>query len=399
MSLKHPPDHPGSSRRLVLCLVADDDVMDRFPVAARFLQIGLIDEPVDVVLVAPEHGRLGDLAGGHTAVVTYRRPRWPLRSRAFRRIADLVRTRIDALARTRDVIVHGLSLTAAPLASMIREAAEGDMVLNVSSAFALKNPDLLPYLDEAAALISPAAAVQEILAASPLTSRKLETVPFGVAADDAPAAFRSRHSDPTILYAGGLTPEAGVDDLFQAMSSLTGRHPTLQTFVLGRGQAEPALRRSVDALGIASRVTLAGPVEQLRAAMRGADIFCVPRAVPVFREEPIHALAAGLALVCAAGVMVDGLMHRHSAMLFPSGDVPALAEQIDFLLENREFARSMAATGQAYARSHHSVSGMVKNYLSIYRGLANRHHTLSMPSKNRSASSIFAPHDDINGPI
>ncbi len=374
------PEESRKARRLVLCLVADDEVIERFPVVVRFLQVGLIDEPVDVLLIAPEHGRIADVASGPTALFTYRRAKWPLQQRAFRQIADQVRSRIETLARFRDVVVHGLSLTVAPLASVISDAVEGDLVLNVSSAFALMKTELVHYLDRAAALISPAQAVQELLAASPLTSRKVETVPFGVATDDAPAAFRSKLTDPTILYAGGLTPEAGVEDLLHAIARLTSPHPSLQTFILGRGPAEPALRQTAASLGISARVTFAGPVEQLRAAMRGADIFCVPRAVPVFREEPIHALAAGLALVCAAGAMVDGLMHRQSAMLFPNRDVPAMAEQIAFLLDNQEFARAMAATGQSYARSNHSVSGMVNDYLGIYRRLVNRHHTLPMPS-------------------
>src|SRR5690606_22985199 len=62
----------GQNAAITVCLVADDEVIDRFPGLVRFLQVGLIDEPVEFVLVAPDVERTDLIVTGSTRVVRYR---------------------------------------------------------------------------------------------------------------------------------------------------------------------------------------------------------------------------------------------------------------------------------------------------------------------------------------
>ncbi len=378
---------PEIEQRIALCLVADEQVIDRFPTAVRYLQVGLIDEPINVMLVVPDHPRAAALTSGPTTVIRHRPMPWPLGHWAPRGvIADVLR-HVETLKQNTTVIVHCLTLSAAPLAAAIAEAVEGEFVLNVASTSVIEDRQLMRWLDHASEIITPAEAIHRAIRASPLASKTADIVPLGVSSDGVPAAFSQPDNDPVLLFAGSLTENAGADALLRAMKQTLRTHPNLRLFVLGRGPAESSLRHLVAGLDISANVTFTGRIEHMRSAMRVSDIFCMPAALRVFREEPIHALAAGMAVVAAEGIYCDGLVHRQTALLFPDGDEHTMAEQFDFLLSDPERSRAMAATGQAYARSHHAVSRMVADYVRIYRKLAGRHDSLPMTDGGRKTDT------------
>lgn len=373
-------DSPDTSQRLILCLVADEEVIERFPAAVRFLQVGLIDEPVDVILVVPDHKRARSLASGPTTVITHRKPAWPLGHWARHNVIAAVRQKIDSLHRHAGVIVHGLSLTAAPIAGALAAELGAELVLKVTSVAGLHDAEMLRTLDRASALITPAEVIREAIRASPMGAKSVEVVPLGVETDDAPAAFNNPQAAPSLIFAGALDPRSGVDTLLHATKRVLRRYPNVQLFILGKGPAEADFRHLAKVLDISLNVTFVGRLEPPRPAMRAADIFCLPRALSVYREEPIHAMASGLAIVAAQGVLCDGLVHRQTALLFPDQDEADLAVQIGWLLENPRAAQTIAATAQAYTRQHHAVSHMVTAYLRIYRRLIARLGTLSLPA-------------------
>lgn len=371
---------PETEKHIILCLVADEQVIDRFPAAVRYLQVGIIDEPISVVLVVPDHPRADDLVSGPTKMIRHRlMSSWPLGRWAMRGvIADVLR-HLDSLDQSATVIVHGLALSVVPLAAAIAEAVDCEFVLNVASTNALDDRNLMRWMDRASAIVTPAEAIRRAVGASPLASKAAEIVPLGVMCDRAPSGFNQSENDPVLLFVGALTAEAGADALLRAAKQTLRTHPNLRLFILGRGPAEASLRHLAAALDISAQVTFTGRIEHMRAAMRASDIFCMPAALTAFREEPIHALASGMAVVAAEGVYCDGLVHRQTALRFPDGDEHAMADRFDTLLDDPEAARVLAATGQAYARSHHAVSRMVADYVRIYRKLAGRHDSLPMP--------------------
>lgn len=372
---------PEPPRRFVLCLVADDEAVERFPEAVRFLQVGLIDEPIDVILVVPQRGRARSLAIGSTVVIPYRKAQWPFDRWARRQLIDRACETIDGFKAEAGRIVHALSVSAAPPASAIASAAGADLVVTVSAPAALHDPRALRWLTGAAALAAPAEAIRREANDSPLASKRVEVIPPGIMAGESPAAFRNPDEAPTLLFAGELTAATGVDILLRAVERVLRRRPDLQLFLLGKGPAEAGLRSLAAALKITSNVTFAGRLDEQRRAMEAADLFCIPRAVPVYREEPLQAMAAGLAIVSAEGTLCEGLVDRQTAFFFPDGSAAELADRLVLLLERPETARTLAATAQAFVRSHHALAGMVGAFLRLYRDLIGRHETLPLPPR------------------
>lgn len=374
------------TRRYTLCLVGDDDVMERFPATIRYLQIGLVDEPADILLVLPESGRAHSLIAGPTTLVTHSRRRWPLDVLTPRDVITALQPRIDALSRDRSFIVHALSIATAPLAARIADAFSGDFIVNVATSLVQHDSQAGRAMDRASKLIVPATAIRDALMRTPLASKSIELVRPGVAPLEAPAAFDGTSNLPTLVFSGPLTMAGGADVLIRAAARVIADHPKLLTFVIGRGPLEPELRRLATALKISSNVIFTGRLEQLRSALDSADVFCIPKRLPNFREEPIHAMAAGLTIVAAEGAFCDGFVDHVNSILIPSGDEVQLANQISRMLTNTEDARRLAKAAHQQAKALYPVSKMVESYVRIYQTLAYQRSTLSISSDSRVMS-------------
>jgi glycosyltransferase involved in cell wall biosynthesis len=372
------PARTDRTGRLVVCLLADDQVIDHLGTALRYLQIGLIDEPIDTILILPEGGRAGLFTGGPGEVITYPSPRWPLTRRAYQRLTATVQRTIGASHPDASVIVHCLTESAAQLAADLAAATQADLLINISSAADLDSPGLSACIDRAAALVVSSDRLRDAVTASFSARKPIEVIPIGATADNAPAAFSTPQLAPTLVCAGALSFDSGIGVMVRAAQRVLQTHPNLLTFIIGKGPAEVRLRNLVDSLDLRQAVTFTGRLEHWRHAIEAADIFCLPSSRTAVREEPVHALAAGLAVVAAEESLYDGLIDQQTALLFPDDDDARLAEQICTFLDNPEFARTLAATAQAHAHAHNSVARMVANHVRIYRQLESRGSTFSI---------------------
>ncbi|MBX3396011.1 MAG: glycosyltransferase family 4 protein [Phycisphaerae bacterium] len=373
-------ENSGTSARLTLCLIADDEVIDRFPAAIRYLQIGLLDESVDAILVLPDCSRAESLVAGPSAAVTYCRRRWPLDRFTSPRVTREIREHLAAKgsAAGSAIVVHSLSITAAPLAQDIASGLGSEFVSNVASSAFRHQPRIIQSLDRASALVVPAAGLRDVIQLTPLVSKRVELIRPSVAIDPAIAAFQTADHVPSIVFAGALTLDCGADVLIRAAARVIQEGDRVLVIISGKGPAELALRHLVISLKMVEHVTFTGRLDHLHAALDAADIFCVPRAIGTFREEPIHAMAAGLAIIAAQGVYCDGLVHQENAILIPNADETELAAAIRRLCHRRDEARRLAANAREAAARLYSVSRMVSEFVRLYRQLTVRHQTIQI---------------------
>lgn len=365
-----------STAPILLCLVADDKAIERFPTAIRYLQVGLTDEAIDTLLLVPELSPPAWLETGRTTVMRYRRYPWPFTHFGERALVASIKQQVEALPREPYVIVHGLTLTVAPLAAALAKAMECELLLSVTSTGSLQNPELQAAIAQASTLVVPTQPIRQAVLTSSFARKQMEHIPLGVFSENSPAAFSQADRSPTIVFTGALTEDSGVDTLLRAAKRVIQRNPDLLVFIIGKGPAETYLRQLAQSLGISMNVTFTGRIDHWHEAMQAADVFCLPRASMPFQEEPIHALACGLAIVAAESSKYDGMTDEETALLFPANDEEALAEQIICLLENRDLGRKLGTSAQAYARKNHSVANMVTQYARIYRQLVSRESTL-----------------------
>jgi glycosyltransferase involved in cell wall biosynthesis len=364
---------------LTVCLVIDEQAAECFPTALRYLQIGLIDEPVDTVIIASERGREVCLAGGPATVIAWREAQWPFGGFGRRAAVEAVCRRAAASGPEGAVVVHGLSLSAAQISEEIAEAVGGQLMLTVSRPSELADHAIGRCCRKAAVLVAPTRRILRSLQDGGHSGPAVECVPVGVVSTFAPAAFSNAQRAPSLVYIGPLSAESGVEVLLRAVKTVLASCPNLLVFIVGKGAAEGSLRHLADSLELSSNVTFTGRLEHWRLALDAADVFCVPSGRDGFHEEAVHALAAGAALVASADSDCDGLVDGESALCFPPGDHFRMAEQISRLVEDQSLARRLATAGQAFARSNNSVAKMVSEHVRVYQQLGARHRTIPMP--------------------
>lgn len=364
--------------RLLVCYVASEQAMDRYPTTVRYLQIGLLDEAIDTLMIAPEHPRAETLVGGPTPLLSHGRSRWPFTCSARRRVVQNVQAHLESRDARGPVVVHCLDAESFGVAAEVAHALGAELVTFVASFIDVRTMATAPGIERIATIIVPSDRLRDVVNNSPLAGTPMEVVRPGAGAAASFAAFKTPQVAPSLIFAGDLVGDSGVDSLLRAVKRVLQYHPNLLVFIVGKGPAEPGLRRLAEALDMNANVIFAGPLDHWRQVIESADLFCLPRARPAFSEIPIHALAVGLAVVAVDNSPYDGLVDERTALLFPEHDEARLADQICRLLDDRELTRTLAAAAQAYARANHSISRMVAEHVRIYRHLESRTKTIPL---------------------
>ena len=141
-----------------------------------------------------------------------------------------------------------------------------------------------------------------------------------------------------LLYAGGLFPGKGVDDLLRAVRILADEGREVRLSLLGKGdeQARRALAASLALDGLVEFVGLV-PNAEVAGRMRDADVVVVPSRPEYPEGLPMtiyEALCARTPIVASNHPMfVGNLVDGESALIFPAGEAEALARAIARLID------------------------------------------------------------------
>jgi glycosyltransferase involved in cell wall biosynthesis len=159
---------------------------------------------------------------------------------------------------------------------------------------------------------------------------------------------------PTVTFAGRLKPEKGADILLRAFAHARQRVPSARLAIAGSGSAEPALRALVAELGLSDAVVLHGQLggDALDRMLDGAWVHAVPSRWPEpFGLTATEAMMRGIAVVASEiGGLADIVLHDHTGLHVPAGDVSALADALVRILSDRDRAEALGRAARARAR-------------------------------------------------
>lgn len=204
-----------------------------------------------------------------------------------------------------------------------------------------------------------------IVCNSALTQRQLraagvrsETVviPPGIRVADCEAIAPEPFETPTVVSVGRLIAYKRVADLLRAFVRVRSAVPDARLVIIGSGPEADRLRALAAHLGIADAVAWRGFVPRHRdvlAALKGATVFSLPSAVEGFGIVTLEAMALGTPYVNSRIPATEEVTaNGHGGVLYPLGDVEALAAGlVRFLRSPDERARASAA-GRARARAY-----------------------------------------------
>jgi glycosyltransferase involved in cell wall biosynthesis len=177
-----------------------------------------------------------------------------------------------------------------------------------------------------------------------------DIVRFSSARTDSRTADEARSL--VIGFAGKFSPIKGVDDLVSAAARLPREQPW-ELRLIGDGPLRLEIEALVDEHGLRERVRFLGfrNTGELPALFGDIDIMVMPSHREARGLVAIEAMAAGAAVIVSSATGVwgsgDAVEHERSGLVYPVGDIDALAQCLHRLMNDRALRIRLAREARA----------------------------------------------------
>ena len=181
-----------------------------------------------------------------------------------------------------------------------------------------------------------------------------------------------RAADGPLVFgcAGMLRPPKGHIHWIESMPEVLRQAPECRFVVAGDGSERDMLQAAAQRLGVRPRVEFLGhvPNADLRAVLRGWDVFVLPSLEEPLGIVVVEAMAAGLAIVAtAAGGVLDLVRDAETALLVKPGDSAALAAAQVRLAQDPDLRQRLGqAARAAYEAGPFSAAAVGRATLACY---------------------------------
>ncbi len=184
-------------------------------------------------------------------------------------------------------------------------------------------------------------------------------------------AVRPPLSDPpTVIYAGRLEREKGVDVFLAAVAMVREQHPALRVLIVGEGAFSAELQKQSNTLNLSKHVQFLGYLT--RAELEALSDSAWVQVVPSLWAEPFgnvttEAMMRGTAVIASAvGGQLDIVDDGKTGYLIPPNDVDALVDRLLTLLADKSHCEAMGMAGRERALACFSEQRRTEDFLQIY---------------------------------
>ncbi len=199
---------------------------------------------------------------------------------------------------------------------------------------------------------------------------KVHLIPNGVDTTLFRPAARPPSPVKNVLFVGRLAAQKNLSILIEAAGKLVGRFSLRLTFVGDgplRGCLEASARRVNVPLGFVPFVDH----RKLPALFAEADAFVLPSYIEGHPKVLLEAMSCGVPCVASdvegnRTIVSDG----ETGLLFDPGDADGLAERLERLFTEEEFARGLGERGRSRAVECYDLGTLVKREIELLRRIA-----------------------------
>ncbi|MCI0745078.1 MAG: glycosyltransferase [Verrucomicrobia subdivision 3 bacterium] len=207
-------------------------------------------------------------------------------------------------------------------------------------------------------------------------AKKLHRLPTGL--DPGQFRFRERTIGSgelaRILSIARLVPIKGLAYALEAVARVGAKHRKVHFDIVGDGPLRGELEKLAVRLGIADSVRFHGALTQGQVCelMDAAHIFLHTSVTTDGDAEGqglvlLEAQAAGLPVIATRhGAFPEALLDGESGYLVPERDVEAVAERLNFLIENPPLWHSMGRKGRAFVEKHFNIRDLNRALEELY---------------------------------
>ena len=214
-------------------------------------------------------------------------------------------------------------------------------------------------------------------------AERIIPIPNGVTVGEAVTLVEKTESrkrlglDPEAFVAlsvGNLNPKKDYTTLLKAFQQCR-KTMDATLLIVGVGPQRAQLEREAQDLGIASAVHFTGaiPPDQVREYLNAADVFLLSSITEGLSNALLEAMAAGLPAI-VSDIPANRLLIEdgHSGILFPAGQVNALAQSIESIHKNLESRRRLGSNARQKVCSNFSIESVADRYIQLYEKLLEK---------------------------
>jgi glycosyltransferase involved in cell wall biosynthesis len=175
---------------------------------------------------------------------------------------------------------------------------------------------------------------------------------------------------PVVLCVANLLSYKGHRFLVEAAALLRERGLAITLALAGDGPERPVLQAQAAERGVDIRFL--GPRTDVPHLLARADAVVLPSLTEGLSNAVMEAMAAGRPVV-ATDVGGTGELLRHDrGILVPPGDAEALADGLQRLLTDPDYAARLAAAAHAWVRENAALDTMIDRHVAVYTELWER---------------------------
>jgi glycosyltransferase involved in cell wall biosynthesis len=187
--------------------------------------------------------------------------------------------------------------------------------------------------------------------------KRLVTIPYGIDSDkfypipNARKILGISKEKQILLYVGRLSPEKGLQFLFEAFKIILEKWSSAELHLIGEGHYQDYLIQSAHDSGIINQIIFHHWVDQpeLSKYYSAANVTILPSLSEGLPRTMLEALAcASPFLGTQITGVVDHIKQNQNGFLVPPGNTIALAAEIEKILSNPALARQAGARGREY---------------------------------------------------
>jgi N-acetyl-alpha-D-glucosaminyl L-malate synthase BshA len=187
---------------------------------------------------------------------------------------------------------------------------------------------------------------------------------------DSPGARRwARPGERVLVHISNFRPVKRVEDVVEVFHRLRGRFP-VRLLMVGDGPDRARVEQRCRQCGTCGEITFIGNLPLVEEVLVGADLFLLPSESESFGLAALEALSCKVPVIATrAGGLPEVVADGECGLLYPVGDVDAMAEGAARLLGDEALRRRFAEAGRRRAVEHFAVDEIVARYRAVYESV------------------------------
>jgi glycosyltransferase involved in cell wall biosynthesis len=170
------------------------------------------------------------------------------------------------------------------------------------------------------------------------------------------------------LNVSRLLPRKAQLDLISAFHKVYQKHSKVMLLIAGEGDYRATLQKEIQALGLSQQVLFLGNRRDIPVLLKLANYFVFPSRYEGLPGALIEAMLARTPIIASAIPENLECVSSESALLFPAGDVQALAAQMFQAMQDTDW-QTRTEKAYAYALQHFEINNIAAQYEDYYDAL------------------------------